>query len=473
MTSKAAEEKSRGDAEKRLVALSSVAAALVLVGGKLTVGLWTNSLGILSEAMHSGLDLVAAAVTFWAVRVSGRPADKDHTYGHGKIENLSALFETMLLLLTCVWIVYEAAHRLLGDKPIEVDASIWAFVVVIVSIVIDYSRSRALKRTAEKYDSQALEADALHFSTDIWSSTVVLVGLVCVRLADMLDMPWLHKADAVAALGVAIIVVWVSIKLGKKSVDDLLDTVPPDLPARMRALAEAAEGVKAVSKVRVRKAGPDIFADITITTEADAGLERAHDVAHRVEASVKASMPKADVVVHVSPAEEGNEELPTMVRRVAHRRGIHAHDIVVRKVGDERVLEVHIELPSELRVDEAHEMASAFEQELLERRPELGRVVTHIEPIARDAATRPVDATQVREVIEEMAEEHCGGGNWRPDAIDVSDDNGTLSVSFHCVMDADETVAAAHETTERLERMLRERLPDIGRVVIHVEPRDG
>ena len=205
------------DREKHWVALSSVLAAIFLTGMKLVVGLMTGSLGILSEAAHSGLDLVAAVVTLFAVRISGRPADREHTYGHGKVENLSALFETVLLLVTCIWIIYEAIQRLFF-KEVLVEASIWAFVIMGVSIVIDFSRSRALARVAKKYQSQALEADALHFSTDIWSSSVVIGGLLLVRGADWLGLAWLTKADALAAMGVAGIVVYISAQLGQRTI---------------------------------------------------------------------------------------------------------------------------------------------------------------------------------------------------------------------------------------------------------------
>ena len=211
------------------VALLSLLAASVLTVLKLVVGLLTFSLGILAEAAHSGLDLLAAGVTLWAVRMSSRPADHKHTYGYGKFENLSALFETLLLLVTCLWIVYEASRRLFFHQPIEVDPSRWAFLVIALSIVVDFSRSRALGRVSRKYQSQALAADALHFSTDIWSSCVVLLGLFAVLAARQYKLPWLANADTFAALGVAGVVVWVSLNLGKKSVDDLLDRIPDDL----------------------------------------------------------------------------------------------------------------------------------------------------------------------------------------------------------------------------------------------------
>ena len=289
----------KADREKRFVALTSVIAAVFLTGMKLVVGLMTGSLGILSEAAHSGLDLVAAAVTLFAVRISGRPADREHTYGHGKVENLSALFETVLLLVTCVWIIHEAIQRLLY-RDVRVEASIWAFVIMVMSIVIDASRSTALARAARKYDSQALEADALHFSTDIWSSSVVIGGLLLVRLADWLKVEWLVKADSVAALGVACIVVYVSVQLGRRTIEALLDQVPSGLRDEVTRAAHV-PGVLAVRHVRVRRGGTEAFADVTLAVGHDTSLEEAHDIASAAENAVRAVLPEAEVMVHVEP----------------------------------------------------------------------------------------------------------------------------------------------------------------------------
>ncbi|HEY3290763.1 MAG TPA: cation diffusion facilitator family transporter, partial [Anaerolineae bacterium] len=235
---------------------------MLLTAVKLVVGIATGSLGILSEAAHSGLDLVAAAVTLVAVRLSGKPADRQHTYGHGKVENLSALFETVLLLATCVWIIYEAIQRLFY-KDVNVELSVWAFVIVIGAIVVDFTRSRALSRVAKKYDSQALEADALHFSTDIWSSCVVLVGLICVLASQVFGIEWLAKADAVAALGVSAIVIYISISLGKRTISALLDGVPSGFYEQI-VDAVRVPGVTEVRRVRVRRSGPEAFADVTL-----------------------------------------------------------------------------------------------------------------------------------------------------------------------------------------------------------------
>lgn len=292
------------DHEKRRVAFLSVLAAVGLTFFKLIVGLYTNSLGLLAEALHSGLDLAAALITLWAVRVSAKPADVDHTYGHGKFENLSALIETLILLATCVWIVYAAINRLFYEAGVEVDADFWAFLVVIVSIVIDFGRSRSLSRVAKKYDSQALEADALHFSTDIWSSAVVLLGLLGVLAAEKLSLGWLANADSVAALGVAAIVVWISLKLGKKSLNDLLDTVPKDLQERVRRLVVSVRGVEGVKQVRVRRSGPELFADVTLTVWHTEEFPKTHEIASQVEEAIKKELPQMDVVVHVEPTGE-------------------------------------------------------------------------------------------------------------------------------------------------------------------------
>jgi cation diffusion facilitator family transporter len=284
--------------EKRRAALSSVFAAIGLTFFKLVVGLMTGSLGILSEAAHSGLDLVAALVTFFAVRISGKPADKAHQYGHGKIENLSALIETLLLLVTCVWIIYEALQRLFV-KSVEVDASIWAFLVMIVSIVIDYSRSRMLINAARKHNSQALEADALHFSTDIWSSSVVILGLICVKLGELSpDLAFLSRADALSALGVAIIVIVVSVKLGKRAVQALIDTAPPGLAEEVERAVKAVPGVLGCHQVRVRGSGPELFVDVHVTLDGEQSLDEAHSLTDEIEKAVQQLAPGIDVTIH-------------------------------------------------------------------------------------------------------------------------------------------------------------------------------
>lgn len=288
--------------DKLSAALSSVVAAIGLTAFKLIVGIMTNSLGILAEAAHSGLDLVAAAMTLFAVQVSDKPADREHPFGHGKIENLSALFETVLLLATSGWIIYEAIIRLFF-VPVKVEASIWSFVVMGTSIIIDFTRSRILYKAARKYKSQALEADALHFSTDIWSSSVVIVGLIGLTIAHYVPgLDWMHKADSVAALIVAIIVIYISGELGWRTISALLDTAPRGLADKVEKVAGAVNGVVDAHAIRIRASGAHTFIDMHITMNGNVTLNEAHAATEIIEKAIHGIVSPADITVHVEPA---------------------------------------------------------------------------------------------------------------------------------------------------------------------------
>jgi cation diffusion facilitator family transporter len=291
----------KAEQEKTAAALNSVGAAVFLTGLKVGVGLWSGSIGILAEAAHSGLDFVAALVTYIAVRAAGRPADAQHQYGHGKIENLSALVEALLLLGTCGWIIYEAIIRLVS-KTIHVEATVWAFGVMAVSILVDVTRSRMLKRVAAKHRSQALEADALHFSTDVWSSAVVILGLIGVRVAaGVPSLGFLVKADAVAAIIVAAIVVIVSVELGLRTVQALLDAAPGGMTEKVKASVERVPGVHDCHAVRIRHSGPHYFVDLHVLLDGSQSLEAAHELTERIEQEVRTVLPDADVTVHPEP----------------------------------------------------------------------------------------------------------------------------------------------------------------------------
>ncbi len=457
--------------EKRRVAVTSVVAAVVLTAMKLVVGIATGSLGILSEALHSALDMVAAMVTLFAVRASARPADSRHPFGHGKVENLSALFETVLLLVTCAWIVQEAVKRLVGGG-VEVEATTWAFVVMAVSIVIDVSRSRALMRVARRTGSQALEADALHFSTDVWSSSVVILGLVAVRLAPTLEAPWLVHADAVAALGVAAIVVWVSLRLGRRTVADLLDETPPEVHDQVEEAALLA-GVLEVSRVRVRRSGSEHFVDLTLKAEPNLSLEGAHGLADRVEQAVRERLPGADVVVHVEPIDgEAGLATPTAseIRSIARSEGLDAHGVRLADGPGGLTLEFHLEVDRDLDVAAAHDRATGLEAKLRQRFPGLlARIVPHIEP--RGDAAPPAGAA-TKEAIRRTAERVVAGHGLRCQVSDIvlAPTEAGLAVSFFVATDPDTGITDAHALTEALESELHERFSDIDRVTIHVEP---
>lgn len=279
--------------EKKRVALFSVLAAIFLTGFKLIVGLATGSLGILSEALHSGFDLVAAVITYFSVRISDKPADREHNYGHGKIENFSAFIETILLLITCGWIIYEAVNRLSSGKT-HIDINIWSYIVVISSILIDVTRSRALYKVARKHNSQALEADALHFSTDIWSSAVVLFGLICANFG-------FFFADSIAALVVALIVLYVSYKLGKRAVDVLLDKAPQETIIKVQSFLENYPYIKYFHSLKVRTAGADTFIKFNIHVEPEATLKEVHELCDKIEKELISIIPRSEIFIHAEP----------------------------------------------------------------------------------------------------------------------------------------------------------------------------
>ena len=296
--------------EKRSAALSSVVAAFALTSFKLVVGVLTNSLGILAEAAHSGLDLVAALMTFFAVSISDKPADKEHNFGHGKIENLSALFETVLLLVTSAWIIYEAVNRLFFH-PAKVQASIWSFIVMGTSIAIDYTRSRILYRAARKYNSQALEADALHFSTDIWSSSVVILGLIGVTVARFVPkLEWMSEADAIAAMAVAGIVIFISGELGWRTIQALLDAAPKGAADKIVSTVKTMPGISDCHAVRIRPSGARWFVDLHVTMKGSTTLRAAHTMTEKIEKQVHEILPGSDVTVHVEPSEMAESSPP-------------------------------------------------------------------------------------------------------------------------------------------------------------------
>jgi len=458
--------------EKQAVALSSVLAAVFLTTFKLVIGLLTNSLGILSEAAHSGLDLVAALITFLAVRASGRPADREHPFGHGKVENLSALIETLLLLLTCVWIIYEALNRLLF-KTVEVEATLWAFGVMGLAIAVDFTRSRALYRVARRYNSQALEADALHFSTDIWSSSVVIVGLILVRLADVFPQyrPWLLRADAIAALVVAAIVIWVSLQLGRRTVDALLDRAPEGLEEQVRAAIAGVEHVQECGPIRLRMAGPVTFVETTVRVAPEMPAGMAHKVATRVEEAVSQLCSDCDVTVHVEPA-TSTDPVIGQVRAIAAEAGLSVHDVHIHRMADGYHVDLDLEVSGHLSLDEAHQMATAFENRLRMQVEGLAAVETHIEvaPALSDNPGQDVTDTysDIVEQIRRIAE--AQDGVMECHNVRLRQVHDALYVSLHCVCPGEFSIEEAHRCSAQLEGRLRQAFPNVAHFLVHTEP---
>ncbi len=459
--------------EKKAAAASSVFAAVFLTVLKLIVGLVTGSLGILAEAAHSLLDLVAAVITYLAVRISGKPADREHPYGHGKIENFSALVETGLLFATCAWIVYESVRRIFFVS-VAVDPSVWAFLVMAISIGVDVSRSRMLYRAARKHHSQALEADALHFSTDIWSSSVVIVGLAVVWLGQNVfpgAARFLHRADAVAALGVAVIVFFVSYRLGRRTMDVLLDRAPDGIPQRLREAAAEVEGVLGVGQIRVRRSGPRLFVDMTVDVDRNLSFERTHAIAEDVEAHIQSIAPGSDVVIHTDPREVEREALAQRVRAVAYRNQMAVHNIALHDNKGHIFVDLHLEVDDHLSLEQAHEMASHIERDLRADMPEIDQVYVHLESRGTGIGDGRDVTHQEGELVEKvkrLTDEIAGPS--RCHNVLIRRQGDWLSISLHCHLDQQLSIIEIHNITTRIEMNLKKRIPGVDRCVVHAEP---
>ncbi len=456
-------------AEKRSVASRSVYAALGITGFKLLVGLSTGSLGILSEALHSGLDLVAAVVTLFSVRVSDKPADLDHQYGHGKVENFSAFIETGLLLLTCIWIVWEAGKRLFFHA-VEIEPTVWAFAVMFISIVVDFWRSRALKRVADKYDSQALQADALHFSTDIWSSSVVILGLAIVWAGREFNKPWLMKADPLAALFVAGIVVYVSWRLARQTIDALLDAAPTGVRSDIMNAVERVPGVLEVDRIRIRRAGNRYFVDVSIGLSRSVTFQKSQQVVTDVSQVIHGLLKEADVLVNAVPRELHTENIFDRIRAAAQRHNLTVHDVSVQDLGGSLHVEQHVELDERYTLLEAHDHVTQLEAAIREAVPEISSILTHIE-------SEPATIETSDEIVQDRELEHRLKDIVQgfPDVVDVHEIvlkkvRDHLFLSCHVTMLDELPLSRVHDIQTALEIRFKQTAPQLFRVLIHPEP---
>jgi len=455
--------------EKKSVALNSIFAAVGITVLKVVVGVTTGSLGILSEAAHSGLDLVAAALTYFSVRVSDKPADADHQYGHGKFESFSAFIETGLLLLTCFWIVYEAGKRLFFHA-VEIEPTVWAFVVMGVSIVVDYWRSRRLHRIADKYHSQALQADALHFSTDIWSSSVVILGLLLVLLGRRYSIGWLAKADPIAALVVACVVVYVSWRLARQTIDVLLDAAPAGVRARIIEEVYRVEGILQVDRVRIRRVGSRYFVDMLVAMPRNVTFQKSEQVSNEVAQRIREALPDADVVINTVSRASRQESLFDRIRAVATRNNLNVHDISVQDTGGKLHVEQHVELEETLSLKDAHDCVTRLESEIQHDIPEISSILTHIEsePATIETSDGPVSQPSFEQRLEGVTRNF-------PEVVDMHDlmfkrVGGRLYLSLHCTMQDELPLSRVHDIQTALEGRFRQEVPELFKVLIHPEP---
>jgi cation diffusion facilitator family transporter len=451
--------------EKEQVALTSIAASAALTVAKGAVGIATGSLAILSEAGHSLIDLGATVMTYSAVRVSGKPADEEHHYGHGKIESISALAETALLFLLSGVVIWEAAKRLTEHEEHPVNANVWAFGVIAISIAVDFFRSRALSNAAKQTQSQALEADALHFSSDLWASLAVLIGLGGVRFG-------LWWADSTAALAVAILICIAGWRLGRRTIDTLTDTAPVGAGTQITAVAARVPGVVRVEQVRARAVGEKTFIDLAVAVSRTMPLDRVSALKDAVAAAIRQQMPGAEATVITDPVALDDETVVDRVMVIARNRALAVHHVTVHDLKDRLAISLDLEVDGKLSLREAHALADGLESAIA---AELGAGVeidTHIEPLQpHRAAGREAPPERVQAIEIALAELAANGRTLR-DVHDVrvrETDEGEI-VNFHCRVDPSLSVQNVHENVDAVERALKQRSPLIKRVIGHAEP---
>ncbi|HEV3478922.1 MAG TPA: cation diffusion facilitator family transporter [Gaiellaceae bacterium] len=444
---------------QRRTALVSVLAALVLIGLKLGAGLASGSLGLVSEAVHSGTDLVAALLTFFALGVAGRPPDPGHPYGHGKAEHLAALAEAAILVIASLFISYRALAILVGDAESGVEATWYAFLVVAVVIVIDASRTAVSLRSSREYDSPALQANALHFGSDLAGSTAVLLGLLFVAGG-------YPGADSLAALFVAVLVLLAAARLMRSNVDVLMDRSPPDADAAAREAIAAVDPPVELRRLRLRRSAGRHFADVVIGVPPGAAVGQGHAAADQVERAVQEALPESDVVVHVEPGaeEELRERVHAAALAVPRVREVHNVRLVTVDGGVE--VGLHLKLPGELSLENAHAVASQVEDAISGALPEVVAVRTHLEPLRETAAgqrTAPPDEQQILSIVRDLT------GEPPREVRLVRTDEGLL-VFVTLRVAAERTLADAHTLASDVEKLIRQRLPEIADVVVHTEP---
>jgi len=456
--------------EKRAAAITSLIAALGMVALKLTAGLLTGSLALLSETAHSGLDLIASGITLFSVQVSDRPADEDHNYGHGKIESLSAFVEVFLMLGSCVWIVTEAVQRIFIHR-VELELPVWAFAVPIIAIAVDTLRSRSLLRVARRYGSPALEADAVHFRTDIWSSTAVLLGLIATWSGAHFALPRLQLADPIAALIVSVIILRACWKLARQTIDALLDATPKQTQRDLLRELNRIDGVHDVERVRVRRAGNEYFVDLTMGLARNLTFQRSEQIVTAATEAVKRLLPAADVVIHTVPRATSTESIFDRIRAVAARANVAIHEVTVQQLDNKLHVELHVEVDEKLSLREAHDFVTALEGRILADVPEIATILTHIESepaqiahtasLDRDDRALEVGLRTVARAFPQILDIHD---------VMVTRVGDRIQLSCHCTMPDDLGMDAVHDVITAFEVAVKLDYPQIHRMLIHPEP---
>jgi cation diffusion facilitator family transporter len=510
-------------AAKRSAAVFSVLAATLVTALKLAAGLVTGSLGLLSEAAHSGIDLIASAITLFSVEVSDRPADADHNYGHGKVESLSAFVETVIMLASCVWLVTTAIQRIVFHQHLALRPALWPFAVLLLSIAVDFIRSRSLARVAREHRSDALAADSIHFATDMWASFAVLVGLAATYAGERLSIRWLEYADPIAAIVVSAVILRVSWQLARQTIDALLDATPTTDPTSDQPLSpsgakdqlrlnllhdlSAIRGVMSIDRLRTRRAGSNYFADVTLGLPRNLTFQRSEQITMAATEAVQRHLPGADVVVHPVPTASIAENVHDRIRAVAAQRNLAIHEISVQQFDEHHIrpgihVEQHLEVDETMPLRQAHALVTELEAGMRREVPEISSILTHIESepatIERPASLERDQELELRlrrvaagfpEILDihdvfvtrrgphpiHLAHISASSSSSSDDAEDMPGYPADhlpdhIQVSCHCTLSDDLPMARVHAVITALEGAFKLDAPEVDRLLIHPEP---
>ena len=445
------------------VAFMSFAWTAAIAVTKLVVAVRIGSVALLGDGLHSALDMAAMAMTFGAVRWASLPPDREHPYGHGRAENLAALGQAMLMVLVAAGVAFDAVHRLRSRSPIDV--RVYALVVVAVAIVMDAARASVLHGAARRYSSPALGASAVNFSADVGESAVVFVGLAAARLG-------FHNGDSIAALIVAAVMTLMAVRIGRSAFEVLMDRHLPDLADRLTTAASEVPGVVGVEDVRVRRLGPDVHAEMTVTVGRTSSVEQSHDITEAVEAAVADAVPGASTTVHVEPSSAG-EDVVARTFAAANRIGMadQVHNVAVIDHPEGLWLMLHAKVDPEMPLARGHQITDALERELRGEISGLARVEIHLEPREPGRVTGSVVSAQHDALVAEVrriAEAHPPITRCHEVAVSRTQDG--LHLVLHCEAPGSENIGAIHDASLATENEIHRAFPDVRSATIHFEP---
>jgi cation diffusion facilitator family transporter len=450
-------------AVKSRVAAISVFASALMATAKFVVGIAIGSLALISEALHSSVDVVATVVTWLVVRVSDRPADKEHNYGHGKIESISALGVIAMLYVLAGGILVESWSRLREGAPPPVLSAV-PFVVLLIDIAVNLWRARALHRAARDTRSQALAADALHFASDVLGSVAVIIGLALSGFG----YPW---GDAAAAIGVAVMIALLGLRLARSTVETLLDRAPEGVPEKAEAAIRAVPGVVGIERLRVRMVGPTHFIDAIVQVPRTFPIDRVEGIKRNAQAAVASALGDADLTFTAVPVARDSESVQERIMVIARNSGLAVHHVTVHDLGGKLTVSIDLEVDGEMALIAAHDIAHDLERNIREEFGEDVEVDTHIEPLepelplGSDAAPERVEA--IKAALSRFA---ADGAIHDIHNVRVRNTDAGEIVNFHCRAAPSMSVTRVHENVDEIERALRRAFPTVKRVISHAEP---